>query len=84
MAVSTSPHIRSLREATHAKESSSLKDEHEPEIERKTKRASTLELMKETLRYEKYCKYWAILSNVAAVVSITTTIFSTLKKSRWL
>jgi hypothetical protein len=83
MAGSTTSHIKSLREPSaplaHEKETHLLKKNAEIE----GKKANPFQLMQETLRYEKYCKYWSILSNVAAIVSVSSAIFGVMKKRRF-
>jgi hypothetical protein len=81
MAGTSSAHIRNIKES---KNSPTLARSTEPDLTKKeAKKSNPFELMQETLRYEKYCKYWSILSNIAAVVSVTGAILSAVRRSRW-
>ena len=53
-------------------------------IAKVTRSIRTTGLSRNTLvRYEKYSKYWSILSNFAAVVSVTGALFGLMKKRRF-
>ena len=82
--MATTSNIKNLRESHQGKVSHSSRASHDSESlnERKGKH-SPLKLMQETARYEKYSKYWSILSNVAAIVSVSGAIFAMIKKRRW-
>lgn len=86
MASSTSAHVKNIRESSNDKQShisrGNLGSEHFNE--RKGKLGSSVDLIQKTVRYEKYSKYWCILSNVAAIVSVSSAIFGVMKKRRWL
>jgi hypothetical protein len=76
-------HVRSLRETpAHAREHAMKASHLEAANERKNRRNSPVQLMHETVRYEKYSKYWSILSNAAAIVSVAGALFASLRKTR--
>lgn len=78
MANSTHAHIRSIRE------NSSHKVSHLPHVlSDKRRGGSSAHLLKETVRYEKYSRLWSILSNVAAIVSVSSALYTTLNKKRF-
>ncbi len=84
MAGSTSnANVKHIKEGgSQQKESQHFSKQLESELNKKEgKKHSAFELMRETLRYEKYCKYWSILSNIAAVVSVTGAVMNIMKNS---
>lgn len=86
MASTPSAHVKNLRDNQSQEKESSLfsKGSLSSEIsERKGKHGNQLEIMQETLRYERYCKYWSILSNVAAIISVSSVIYGTFRKRSW-
>jgi hypothetical protein len=84
MAGTPSAHIKNIKDSSHSKNSPTLARSTEPDLmKREARKSNPFELMQETLRYEKYCKYWSILSNVAAIVSVTGAILSLMRKGRW-
>ncbi len=80
MAGTTTSQIKDLRDQS-SQDKDTLTQRKTSELE--ARRGNPIKLMEETLRYEKYCKYWSILSNVAAIVSVSSAIFTIFNKRRF-
>ncbi|MBA2654686.1 MAG: hypothetical protein H0U71_06435 [Gammaproteobacteria bacterium] len=87
MASSTGAQIKNLRDSSHnqGKENHFLKSSSNSELSSDKKSGRKNSPYELTQRYERYSKYWSILSNVAAIVAVTSVVFNIMKKrSRWL
>lgn len=84
MAGSTNAHIKNLRETQGQKEGQFLRGgQTETELSTgKNRKFTTQDVMLETIRYEKYSKYWSIVSNIAALVSLTSVVYGLVTKKR--
>jgi hypothetical protein len=83
MANASSANVRHLREArTFNKGTTAARSQRTKATGTKTKQSSAFELVKETARYEKYCKYWSLLSNFGAVISVASAFYGVFSKRR--
>lgn len=79
--MATGAHIKNLREHGLDQVSHKLSD-LSGDFSKKMKKGNSESHKK--MMYQKSSKYWAILSNVAALVSVATVIYSlTQKRNRW-
>jgi hypothetical protein len=82
MAGTSSSQVKNFRDNLTGERSSDRETGVSRRSNEQESRKSPSQLIQQAVRLERWSKYWSILSNIAALVSISSAVYTITKKNR--